>query len=145
MTLGVNGLGNTKANNNAAGKLPAAPTETVAAKDDAPNPVGDALALGVQGPVTTANARQLAREFAEKFTRLQAASNDAAAYDLTADAIGTQTYVLVDIVNRLCRDTQSEPLEERIKALNMIQHTLGLPDDIRRAIEEDLERTSSAA
>ncbi|MDB5095861.1 MAG: hypothetical protein JWM80_282 [Cyanobacteria bacterium RYN_339] len=140
MTLGINGLGNSKSNSGAANKRNA--KEASVAKEEALVAAGDALALNAPGPVTATSSRQLAREFAEKLTRLQGA--DPVAYDQLADNIGTTTYVLVDTVNRLCRDTQTEPFEERVKALNMIEHVHGLPDDVRQMIEEDLRRTSAA-
>jgi hypothetical protein len=141
MTLGINGLGNSKSNNGAASKR--STKEKAAAKEEALVAPGDALALNSQGPAApTTSSRQLAREFAEKLTRLQGA--DPVAYETLADNIGTTTYVLVDTVNRLCRDTQAEPFEERVKALNMIQHVHGLPDELRALIEEDLRRTSAA-
>jgi hypothetical protein len=140
MTLGINGLGNSKSNGGAASKQASNAPDPGPVKEEALVDTNDALALKAQGPATS--SRQLARDYAEKFTRLAAV--EPAGYDQLADNIGTATYLLVDTVNRLCRDTQAEPLEERMRALNMIQHVHGLPDDFRQAIEEDLRRTSAA-
>jgi hypothetical protein len=141
MTLGINGLGNSKSNSGASSKPAASAADAGVAKEDALLDTNDALALNGSSATST-SSRQLAREFAEKYTRLAGA--DPAAHEQLADAIGTATYVLVDTVNRLCRDTQGEPFEERVRALNMIQHVQPLPDDFRQAIEEDLRRTSAA-
>ena len=105
----------------------------------------DALALqgAVEGPSTS--SRQLAQEFADKYKRLQAVAMDPAAYDDLADTLGTPSYVLVDTVVRLCRDTQAESFDERLKTLRVIQHVCPLPDEMRDMIEDDLKRTSKAA
>lgn len=149
MEFGVNGLGKSGANAKAGAKSVPATPEVVAASPNAPEmpnaaPSADALALGEAPEFPPASSRQLARECAEKLTRLNAAAGDPAAYEQVADAIGTPGYVVVDTVNRLCRDTQAEPIEDRVRALNMIQHLVALPDDMRGAIEEDLRRTGQA-
>lgn len=145
MDLGVKGLGKTQSTASTAGKPASAPADALGKGETAAIASGDALALGGKLEFPPTSSRQVARDFAEKFTRLQAAEHDPEAYDRTADAIGTQSYVLIDAVNRLCRDTQAEPYEDRLKALNMIQHLAPLPDEMRQAIEADLRRTSPAA
>lgn len=144
MNFGVNGVSNNKPSSGAPARAVPGQPDAPQLREEATNAISDALALQPETPEFTTSSRQLAREFAEKYTRLQSASPNVEEYDEVADAIGTHAYLLVDTVNRLCRDTQGEPLEERIKALNMIQHVQVLPDELREAIEADLRRTSVA-
>jgi hypothetical protein len=146
MDLGVKGLGNTQPIALQGQKPVAAPSEPVVSGEaTAVAGAPDALALGARAETAVTSSRQLARDFAKKYTQLQAAALDPITYDQTVDALGTPEYVVVDAVNCLCRDTQGEPLEERMGALNMIQQMFPLPDEMRHAIEADLERTSAAA
>jgi hypothetical protein len=146
MDLNFKGLSNTPPTANQGLKPALASTEpALASETPVTAGVADALALGRPGNAAVTSSRQLARDFAKKYTQLQAAASDAVAYEQTVDAIGTPEYVVVDAVNCLCRDTQGEPLEERLGALRMIQQMFPLPDEFRHAVEADLERTSAAA
>ena len=139
---GINGFG--KAQTNAAGKPSGSKdAETPEEQEAASATQLDALTLGaVKGTARRNAARQLAKDFAKKFARFKQLMHDPEAYEDLADEIGTPTYVWVDTVTRLCRDTQDEPLEDRLATLRVIQHTVGLPDDMAAAIEEDLRKTS---
>lgn len=145
MDLNIKHLGKSKANDGQRAKKSDAPEQAPVVAGVAASAPTDALALGDAPDGEGTSSRQVARECAEKLTRLHGAASDPTAFEQLTQSLGTPSYVVIDAVNRLCRDTQGEPFEDRVKALNMIQHLVALPDGMRGAIEEDLRRTSAAS